>query len=190
MKKVILFTVILFMFITSVNLFSQSKKYFAKSNTWEIGGSFSYTNFKYVTDGNESSGITFVSFAPYCGFFITNGFELGVIPTLEVQDYDNYDISNLTVFLSPAYNFNTKSPAYPYIQGAVGYSSQWGKHMTTRSGLAWQVEAGLKYNVFSHSILKFGLNYSQKTLETTTSNDKRDGINTIGFSVGFNVFFR
>ena len=190
MKKLIVISFVMFLLLSSGNLFSQSKNNFAKKSTWEVGGSLSFSNFKYVNNGNESDGITFVDILPYCGYFITDGFELGVIPAIEIQDYSGYDKTDLTIFLAPAYNFKTNSPAYPYVQGAIGFANESGKGLTSRSGLAWHLETGVKLNFFNNSLLKFGLNYSQKTLETSNSSGKRNGINTIGFNAGFNVFFR
>lgn len=191
MNKNIFFPVVLIVLIVSSNIFSQSNDKFAKSNVWEIGGSFSYMYYKYVNDGNEnSSGIMIVEFAPYFGHFATNGFEIGIIPAFEYQSYgENYDLNNLTLYLAPAYNINTKSPAYPYIQGAIGYGSQWGKDISSSSGFAWHLEGGLKYRMFGNCLLKGGLNYSQKTLESSEHHGGRDGVNTICFTVGFNVFF-
>jgi len=190
MKKTILLSAAIFILLCNASLHSQMKDKFAKQNTWEISGSFSLKNIKYVSEGKESDGITYMDIMPYAGYFAADGLELGILPVISFQDYNNYDMTDVTIYFAPSYNIYTKSVFYPYFQGAIGYSSISGKGVSDASGFAWQVETGLKCNLFYKSLLKIGLNYGQRTLETSRkTSGERDGLNAINFSIGFGVFF-
>ena len=171
------------------DLSSQVKQNFAKRNTWETGGSISYSNLSPVFDGESHDGIGTFTFAPYGGYFITDGFEIGLIPSVEYITYNDDDATTFSVYLAPAYNFYTKSIVYPYLQGAIGYNSVAGSGFETRSGVAWKLEGGVKINAFGNSLLKLGIDYGQQTLETSSSTGDRDGYNSVNVVLGFNVFF-
>jgi hypothetical protein len=190
MKKIIRVFLAVLMVISVSNLFSQTKSYFAKKNTWEAGGSFSLTSVKYVSNSNTGDAFTTLDIMPYGGYFITDGFELGLIPEIEYMTISNSNSTNFTFYVAPSYNFYTESPAYPYLQGAVGYNSQTGSGMTSRSGLAWKLEGGMKLNLLGNSLLKLGLGYEQKNIESSNSTGSRSGTNTISFVAGFGVFFK
>lgn len=188
-KSILLFSAIIIL-LGNINAYSQKKERFALQKTWEVSGSLSIKNIKYVDNGNESDGITYIDLMPYAGYFVADGLELGILPVISMQDYNDYNMTDLTIYFAPSYNFTTKSEFYPYLQGAIGYTSVSGKGISTASGLAWQVETGLKCNLFNKSLLKFGLNYGQRTLDrSSNTSGKRNGINAINFTVGFGVFF-
>ena len=192
MKKLIVLSLLVLLVLTVSDVTSQTKQNYAKKETWEVGGSFSYSNVTSVYNGKtDDHAMTTVKFAPYGGYFVTDGFELGLIPSVEYLSYGDDNMTTFAIYAAPAYNFYTGSIAYPYLQGAIGYNSISGSGgMLTRSGLAWDIEGGVKLNITGNTLLKLGLDYNQKTLNTSSSTGDRSGTNAFNFVVGFNVFFK
>ncbi|HEY5533387.1 MAG TPA: outer membrane beta-barrel protein [Ignavibacteria bacterium] len=188
MGKNIFFAVLISLFF--INAHSQTRNRFAKEQTWELGGSVGFSSMAEVHNGNSSTALTNISFHPYAGYFFLDGFEVGLIPGIDYYSQGSFDYTTFVIYLEPAYNFNTNSIAYPYIQGGIGYNSISGKSITTVSGFAWDLEAGVKLNLFGNSLLKFSFEYNEKTQNPENYNGKRNGFNTFNFVVGFNVFFQ
>lgn len=200
MNTQIKITLFLFIMLAITNLPAQVNTELAKKNTFEISGAVSYLSADYITNGENESTQTSIEFAPYGGYFITDGLELGIIPTIEYEKYGNQfgssSITNFTIYVAPSYNFFTGSIAYPYIQAAIGYNSQ-SYHTSnvsiqepTISGLAWKVEGGVKINAFENSLIKLALDYGQKTLESSSHSGKRNGLNSVNFVAGLGIFFK
>jgi hypothetical protein len=190
MRKVIVLSLMALLVLTVSDLSSQTKQNFAKKNTWEVGGSISYSNVTAVNNGETGDAVNTFTFEPYGGYFVVDGFEIGLIPAVQYISYDDDNYTSFAIYLAPAYNFYTKSMVYPYIQGAIGYNSISGSGMDTRTGVAWDLEGGLKLNVYGNSLLKIGLDYGQQTLNTSSDTGDRDGFNSFRFVAGFNVFFK
>jgi hypothetical protein len=187
----VLLIVVIFLLISS-NSHAQTTQNFAKQNTWEVGGSVSFSYTENVSNGITSdNGRNVFKLYPYVGYFIIDGLEIGIIPAIELISYGGSTSSNsFAIYVAPSYNFYTKSIAYPYVQGAFGYNDvSSGGSSTSASGIAWALEGGVKINIAGSSLLKIGLDYSQKTLNGSHSSDDRDGVNTLSFVAGFNVFF-
>ena len=190
MKKLIVLSLLVLLVLTVSDVTSQTKQNYAKKETWEVGGSISWFNVTPVSKAKTDDAINIVLFAPYGGYFVTDGFEIGIKPTVGYISVDKDNMTAFAIYLSPAYNFYTESIAYPYLQGSIGYNSLAGSDMITSSGIAWDLEGGVKINVFGNSLLKLGLNYGQQTLETSSHTGDRNGFNTFSFTAGFNVFFK
>jgi len=191
MRKVNVFLVLLLFLLISINVYSQAAHNFAKQNTWEIGGSVSFSYSENVSNGKSNdNGLNVFKLYPYVGYFVTDGFEIGIMPAIELRNYSGGTTSNsFAIYAAPSYNFYTKSLAYPYIQGAFGYNRiSYGGNSSTYSGIAWTLEGGMKINIAGNSLLKIGLDYGQKTLNGNNSSGDRDGVNTLSFVAGFNVF--
>ena len=187
----VLLIIVIFLLISS-NSPAQTKQNFAKQNTWEVGGSVSFSYTQYVSNGKANDkGLNIFKLYPYVGYFVTDGFEIGIIPAIELESYGGGATSNsFAIYVAPSYNFYTKSLAYPYVQGAFGYNDvSSGGSSTSASGIAWALEGGVKINIAGSSLLKIGLDYSQKTLNKSNSTGGRSGYNSISFVAGFNVFF-
>lgn len=191
MKKLIVLSLLVLLVLTVSDVTSQTKQNYAKKETWEVGGSFGYSSVTSVNNGKtDDNAITTVKFAPYGGYFVIDGFEIGLIPSVEYLSYGDDNMTIFAIYAAPAYNFYTGSIAYPYLQGAIGYNSISGSGgISTRSGLAWGIEGGIKLNITGNSLLKIGLDYNQKTLNTSSSTGNRSGTNAFSFVAGFNVFF-
>ncbi len=186
----VLLIVVIFLLISS-NSHAQNTQNFAKQNTWEIGGSISLSYTQKVSNGNANdNGLNIFKLYPYVGYFVTDGFEIGIIPAIELESGQGITSNSFAIYAAPSYNFYTKSLAYPYVQGAFGYNRiSYGGNSSTYSGIAWALEGGMKINIAGNSLLKIGLDYGQKTLNGSDSSDDRDGVNTLSFVAGFNVFF-
>lgn len=190
LKNVILVGTILLLIIS--NSQAQTEQNFAKENTWEVGGSLSYTYTEYVSNGKaHDDGVNIFKLSTYVGYFAIDGFEIGIIPAIELIDYSGNSTSNsFAIYAAPSYNFYIGSLAYPYVQGAFGYNRiSYGGNSSTYSGIAWALEGGMKINIAGNSLLKVGFDYGQKTLNKSNSTGDRNGYNTFSFVAGFNVFF-
>ncbi len=186
----VLLIVVIFLLISS-NSPAQTTQNFAKQNTWEVGGSVSFTYIQNVSNGNTSSnGVNIFKIYPYVGYFVTDGFEIGLIPAIELVGSGGSTSNSFAIYAAPSYNFFIKSLAYPYVQGAFGFNSiSYSGSSSSQSGIAWAIEGGVKINVGGNSLLKVGFDYGQKTLNKSGSSSGRSGLNTFSLVAGFNVFF-
>ena len=159
MKKILL--LVLAVLLISNLSFCQNGKFTKKGQT-EIIASISFASTTPVLDGVSGKSTSTFTLAPYVGYFITDGFELGLGAGITSQS-GSYGSTTYAFVLAPAYNFNTKSILYPYVQGEIGYNSINYSGSGTYSGLIWGFEGGLKINIAGNALLKFGLNYDQYT---------------------------
>jgi len=192
MKTKLIAILIVIFCVSSFTLNAQTIKKFALKNVWEAGGSLGFTSTTPVIDGNTGSATTMINFQPYGGYFIAKGLELGIMPSVNYtkppspeSDYIDY-----TLYFAPAYNFIIqKSIVYPYIMGLIGYTVYNGGG-TTLSGIAFGGEGGVKINAYGNSLIKFGIQYEQKTLNPSDNPDgNRNGLNNIKIEAGFSLFF-
>lgn len=162
---------------------------YAKKSQWDVGGSIGFVSSTAVNNGEtaDNSSTTF-SFQPYGAYFVIDGLELGIMPSIEYYKDDTYNYTDYTLYFAPAYNFDTKSQFYPYIMGLIGYDgyNSGNKH---EKGLAWGGEVGVKANFLGNSLLKLGIQYEQKTYNPSEWDGDRNGMNNIKINLGFNVFF-
>jgi hypothetical protein len=187
MKKVLLMVFAVLVLITGTS-YSQNNK-FAKANQWEIGGTMSFTSMTPVNDGETGKSISIFRIAPSVGYFVINGYELGVI--VDLTSYNFGGSSNSTdysLYFAPAYNFRTNSISYPYIQGQIGFTGlSSGSGSSDASGLAWGIEGGVKINIVGNGLAKIGINYNQRTLNTSNSTS-RNGYNNVSVVLGVGLF--
>lgn len=186
-KFFLLLGLILCIGITSANAQMISK--YAKKSQWDVGGSIGFVSSTAVNNGEtaDNSSTTF-SFQPYGAYFVIDGLELGIMPSIEYYKYDTYNYTDYTLYFAPAYNFDTKSQFYPYIMGLIGYDGYNSGNMHAK-GLAWGGEVGVKANFLGNSLLKLGIQYEQKTYNPSEWDGDRNGMNNIKINLGFNVFF-
>ncbi|MCX6157092.1 MAG: hypothetical protein WCK13_05585 [Ignavibacteriota bacterium] len=188
MKKVLLFIFVSLVLI-STSSFSQNNK-FAKKDQWEIGGTISFTSMTPVSSGETGKSTSVFRLAPSAGFFVVESVELGLLVDFTSYSYGGgSSYSDCSFFFAPAYNFRTNSISYPYVQGQIGFTFQSGGSGSSNdpSGLAWGVEGGVKLNVTGSGLAKIGINYSQRTLNTSNSTS-RNGYNTVSIVLGLGLF--
>jgi len=162
-----------------------SAQEFTQKNTWEIGGRINFINTTTVRNG-ESSGnsLSNLSMDVPIYYFVSDGLSLGFIPGLEYVNVGSGDAYLLAILAGLAYNFNTHSTAYPYLEGRFGYNTS-----SSSSGMVWIITGGLKVKVGGNALLVLGLFYEQRTLEVSGNQGGRNGTNSWGLDVGFSIFF-
>jgi len=187
-KIFLLLALILCIGLTSADAQNISK--YAKKSQWEVGGSIGFMSTKIVANGETlDDSWTTVTFQPYGGYFVINGLELGIMPSVNYTKYGDYNSTDYTLYFAPSYNFDTKSQFYPYIMGLIGYTGNNSGDVNLK-GIAWGGEVGVKANFFGNSLLKLGVQYEQLTLNPDPNpGDERNGYNNIKVNLGFNVFF-
>jgi len=161
---------------------------FTTKGIWEIGGTISYTSQTAVSNGKtaEHAYNTFALHVPVY-YFVIDGLEVGLIPEYDNVSYGDNSSSLFAFSAGVAYNFNTRSNAYPFFEGRIGYNSE--SDGSTLSGILWSLRGGAKIRVGGNALLGIGLFYEQRTLESSGHVGDRNGINTWGFDAGFGVFF-
>jgi hypothetical protein len=192
----LLLAVSMILFVTTDTIAQEAKK-FALRGATELGGSIGFTSVTPVTNGNTGSATTAFSIAPFIGYFVADGFELGVNP-LGIA-YTSYSgggsVTQVMIFFAPSYNFSTQSIVYPFIEALLGYTSasaSGGGSSATASGFSWGGRGGIKVAVTDKGLLNFGLEYYQITENPSSGGiygSDRYGYNQISVSAGFTIWF-
>jgi hypothetical protein len=162
---------------------AQGAKHFALKGECELGGSVSFQSYVPVSDGNTGDATMIFSLNPYIGYFVTDGFEIGLNP-LGITQSNSY--TRLMILVAPAYNFRTQGPAYPFIEALAGYTSQ--TNGNEWSGFSWGGRGGLKVAVTEKGLLNLSVQYLEITLNTAGATN-RSGSNQFSISAGFTVWF-
>lgn len=181
----ILFELIILILFLLPYLTASGQEYpnFAKANTWEIGGSISYSHSFAETDYGKDAN--YIKAAPYAGVFVTDGLEIGLIPAIEYFSYGSSNYTSLQMLLAPSYNFYTNSIAYPYIQAGAGFSGTSGSGSSSSSGFIWSLEGGVKLQVLKNALIKIGLDYTKR--DKGASSSLYTGPKSVNLVAGFNV---
>jgi hypothetical protein len=178
------------LFFALVVLFTHnlSAQDFAQKGIWELGGTVNFVNATAISDGEraENSLSTFSLNIPVY-YFVIDGLEVGLIPQFQNVSYDESSASLFALLAGIAYNFQTKSAAYPFFEGQIGFNTA--NNGSTRSGILWSLNAGAKVQVGSQGLARIGLFYEQRTLETSNNEGGRYGTDTWGLTAGFGIFF-
>ena len=162
----------------------QGSEGFATKGTTEAGGSISLTSMTPVYNGETGHSSTTFTCAPFVGYFVSDGFEIGVNP-LGITVYSS-SLTLINIFLAPSYNFKTEGNAYPFIEALLGYTAQSSGSM---SGFSWGGRVGVKTPVTGHALLNLSAEYLQVTLNRSGAS-KRNGSNQLLVSAGFTVWFK
>jgi hypothetical protein len=167
----------------------QGSDRFAAQGTTEAGGSISFLSMSPVSNDQTGDATTTFTFAPFVGYFVTDGFEIGVNPLgITVFSFPHSSSETLiSIFVAPSYNFKTEGNAYPFIEALLGYTSE--SNGTTYSGFSWGGRGGVKVAVTGNALLNLGLEYLQVTLNPSGAS-KRNGYNQLLVSAGFTVWFK
>lgn len=161
---------------------------FAKEGVWEIAGRINYTSTTSVANGITSdNSVNVFSLHTPVYYFIIDGLEVGFIPGYESVSYGGSSSSLLNLEGGIAYNFETESIAYPYIEGRFGFNTS--SNGNTRNGIIWSLGGGVKFRVGGNTLVSFGLAYEQRTLESPDIVGGRDGSNSFAIDIGLAVFW-
>jgi hypothetical protein len=186
-------TYFLFLLAVGITVFdvpvsvAQDGKKFASKGSTELGGSISFQSVTSVYNGKTGDATTVFSLAPFVGFFVADGFEIGVNPLgITSISYSGHSATQIMIFAAPSYNFDTDGIVYPFIEALIGYTSQ--SSSSSRSGFSWGGRGGIKLAVTGKGLLNLGLQYLQITLNPSGATD-RNGSNQLSVSAGFTVWF-
>ncbi|MGD0337994.1 MAG: hypothetical protein ABSB78_04335 [Bacteroidota bacterium] len=153
----------------------------------ELGGSASFLSTTPVSNGNTGDATTVFTVAPFIGYFVADGFEIGLNP-LEVvhTSTKNSSATLIMIFAAPSYNFKTEGIAYPFIEALLGYTSY--SNSSSLSGFSWGGRGGVKLAVTEKGLLNLGVQYLQITMNPSGAKE-RNGANQLSISAGFTVWF-
>jgi hypothetical protein len=162
-------------------------KMFASRGTTELGGTASFTYTTNVTNGvTAPNSMSIFSFAPYAGYFIMDGLELGVNPLgVSITSFAGTSVTTYFMFFAPSYNFKLQSSAFPFVEGLAGYTAR--TNGGTVGGFSYGGRAGVKIAVTERGLLTLAGQYLLVTLNPSGA-DKRNGYNQLLFSAGFGVW--
>jgi len=174
---------------------TSQERYFGKSGTTEIAGGISFSSLTAVNHGETGDATTFLSLGPEIGYFVADGFEIGInpgvslLPGLSVITPSQGDGTTiLQLFVYPAYNLHTEgSSVTPFIQVPVGYTSM-SSGSTTQSGFSWGIKGGVKVVATSHLLVSIYGQYLSLTFDPENATE-RYGFNVLSFGVGVGGFF-
>mgnify|MGYP003460966676 FL=1 len=190
---IILFSLFLVVFLS--NGIAQDKL-FATKGVLELAGTVSYSNFTMVSNGETSDDdLSIFTLAPQIGYFITDGFELGIgtgialVPGYSVLSTSEGESTNFfQLFLAPSYNLRTENKSiYPFLEAQIGYTSV-SSGDNTDSGLSYGGRVGVKLVAANNFLITFSGQYLLITLNEE-GEDERDGINYLTIGVGVSGFF-
>ena len=100
--------------------FAQDGKKFGTKGCVELGGNVSFVSTTPVSVGKTGDAITVLTVAPFLGYFVSDGFELGVNPlSFMSMSQSGNSITQIMVLVAPSYNFPTQGKAYPFIEALL-----------------------------------------------------------------------
>jgi hypothetical protein len=177
------------------SLATAQERDFGKAGTTEIAGGISFSSITPVSNGETGDATTIFSFGPEIGYFVTDGFEIGLNPGVTllpgmsiITPTSGNGTTVFQFFGYPAYNFRLEgSTVHPFIQVPLGYASM-SSGDNTQSGFSWGVKAGLKVVAASHFLVTFYGEYLLLTLEPEQVTE-RYGFNYLSFGVSVGGFF-
>ena len=111
--------------ILSATSFAQNGGKFATQGVTELGGNVIFESATPVVNGNTGDATTIFALEPFIGYFVSDGFELGLDPFGIISTHiPDATTTQVMILAAPSYNFKTEGIAYPFIEGLVGYTSQ------------------------------------------------------------------
>ncbi|HTY57859.1 MAG TPA: hypothetical protein VMF59_03540 [Bacteroidota bacterium] len=169
----------------------QQRKRFGSPGTVELGGSMTFAATQPVTQGKTGTWVYDFSMAPYVGYFLFEGLELGINPVgLDVISVGDQTSTQIRMLFAPSYNFHTGTMVTPFLEGLAGITSASQKLSTgtaTESGFTFGGRAGIKVALVEKGMLVIGIQYLQVTLDPSGAST-RYGSNELSFSAGWTVW--
>jgi hypothetical protein len=158
---------------------------------WEFGGSATFLYSTPVVDGVTGSAVTYVSAAPYVGWFVMEGLALGAYPAgVALVRGGGTTVTELRFFAAPSFTLRGRLLVYPFLEGLAGYTAaitnSSGRN-TTRSGFTWGGRAGIKIPLTERGLLVLGAQYLAVTLNPSGAS-RRNGSDEVSAAAGFTVW--
>jgi hypothetical protein len=196
-KKLFTYKTGTFLVLTAVLFFNQTmaqERTFATKGITEISGSFAYSSFTPVSNGNTSASTSIFTLTPQIGYFIQDGFEIGLSSGLSflpgvtfVFPSGGNNTTILGLFFTPSYNFRIESKSvFPFIEGQLGYTAV-SSGSSTSSGFSYGGKGGIKMIIADHVLLNFSAQYSAITLNPEGATE-RWGFNYLTLSIGVGAY--
>jgi hypothetical protein len=170
---------------------------FATAGVTEIAGSISFSSISEVYSGKTGDATTIFSVGPRVGYFVADGFEIGLNPGvsswvfppgLSVLSGGGSTSTILQLFAFAGYNIrNEGSKMHPFIEIPLGFTSQ-SSGSYTASGFSWGVRGGIKLTPVGALLITISGEYFQITM-TKSGASERSGFNFFAFGVGVGGFF-
>ena len=169
----------------------QPRKRFGTTGIVELGGSGAFTATQPVAGGNTGSWVYDLSFMPYAGYFVADGFELGINPAgVSVTTVGDTSTVRLRILLAPSYNFHTPTMITPFVEGLAGLTSSslmHGGSSTSVAGFTFGGRVGIKSAVTERGMLTIGVQYLRITLNAKGAGS-RSGSNELAIAAGYTVW--
>lgn len=184
--------------ITVLLLFSSSNfaqdKLFARKGVVELNGNISFSSYTIVSNGKTGNTTSIFTFAPQIGYFISDGFEIGLgtgislIPGISVISPEGGNNSSLVqLFFSPSYNISTENKnLYPFLEAQLGYTST-SSGNSTSSGFSYGGRGGFKLIAKEHLLFTFSIQYLAITLDESGATE-RNGLNYFTIGIGISGY--
>ena len=145
-RRCLFFVVLVMTFALAPQVSAHGDKPFASNGVTELGGNISF---------QSASGLSTFSFTPSVGYFVGDGFELGLDPLgISTAWSGGSSSTQLTILAAPSYNFRTNGFAYPFIGALLGYSHDSGG---PNGGFTWGASGGVKLAVTSGTLIDLAL---------------------------------
>ncbi|MEW6510680.1 MAG: hypothetical protein AB1428_06930 [Bacteroidota bacterium] len=170
----------------------EQRRHFTSRGSVELGGSISFQATQPVANDRTSDVIYDLTVLPYVGYFILDGFELGVNPAgLVLTSAGSTTITSLRILAAPSYNFRTSTIATPFVEGLAGLTTMTtsvsGGGTSTASGFTWGGRAGVKVGVVERGLLNLGIQYLRITVNPSGA-PGRNGSNDFSVTAGWTVW--
>jgi len=170
-------------------------KPFATAGTVELSGTVAFSSIAEVSNGRAGDATSLLSLAPQIGYFVSDGFEIGVgtgvalLPGISVISPPRGNGTTITqLFVTPSYNFRTEgNSVVPFIEGQLGYTSA-SSGSLTESGFSYGGRGGIKFIPVEHFLLTFSAQYLAITLNPERATE-RYGFNYLNVGVGVGGYF-
>ena len=178
-------------FIAGLLYFSDtySQTLYSKGTT-ELGGTILFSGRTFESndpqyDSFDNTDVNTFTFNIYLGKMVTEGFELGLIPTYTSVSQGNYSANIFGGYLAPAAVFKSKGTGHPFIQAMVGYINSNEKYYSSNSatqGFGLGLSTGIKITLGTGGLMLIEFQYLGQHF------DNKKSFNTLSFGMGFRVF--
>jgi hypothetical protein len=186
--KTIISIAVMILILAYDSVESQEINKFAEKGITEIGGAISFQRLTPVFDGKTGETTTIFSLAPYAGFFICDGFEMGLNPLeLVIISRSGTNTIQTMIFAAPAYHFKVGTKTYPFIEALIGYALK-SSDGYSNHGFSWGARSGVKLALIDRGLLNLSVQYLNVTMNPKKAAN-RNGFNQLLLSAGWTVWF-
>ncbi len=180
--------------VSASGIFAQSpqqRRRFGSPGVVELGGSTTFAASQPVTGGSTGAWVYDFTMLPYAGYFVIEGFELGLNPGgVNVRSAGDTTTVQLRILFAPSYNFHTPTMVTPFVEGLAGLTSSSIIHTgstKSSSGFTFGGRAGIKAAVTERGMLTIGIQFLRITLNPSGAGS-RNGANELSASAGWTVW--